>query len=377
MSLLQYQSNTDIPTVQFTMHPMVLAALKEASDEGRSPSLQMIPQNILESSQFLNQMTSQVNSWNKQIQAVTKLVKDSDCGSAAQEISFWISLEGNLARIDQQLQSPGVQLSLDVLTNAKRYQAGIGLKNDADLAGAQQTVHNYNVLMRDFPLDDLSSATTLGRVQDALAQIFNHINKKLRLSTNYPVKRALKLVEGVSEDLNTQLHRVLHGRPLLALTYDQFQEVTRATDAIWASWDESVREFTSVARDLIRKRNTEFVPIKIQPRPSSDSGPPQVYQHVPTWPRTASADYYPCPRSSIPLRFSFETYQLSIELLYLRRSAMLTRYKKLLMLTTRSEMLTCSIPHQVALSSGSKLSYNTPNAPRESRTRLLHVYEID
>ena len=266
MSLQQFQLNTDIPTVQFTMHPVITGTLREASDERRTPALQMIPQNLLEDSQLLNQITNQVNSWNKQIQAVTKLVKDSDCGSAAQEISFWISLEGNLASIDQQLQSPGVQLSLDVLTNAKRYQAGIGLKNDPDLAGAQQTVHNYNVLMRDFPLDELSSATTLSRIQDALIQIFSHINKKLRLSTNYPVKRALKLVEGISEDLNTQLHRVLHGKPLLALTFDQFQEVIRATDAIWMTWDESVREFTSVARDLIRKRNTEFVPIKIQPR---------------------------------------------------------------------------------------------------------------
>ena len=266
MSLLHLQQNTDIPIVHLAMHPVVSAALQEAEAEGRSPSLQLIPSHVLEDSKVLNSVQNHVNSWVKSIQSMTKLVKESECGTASQEINFWISLESALAGVEQRLQSPGVQLTLDILNNGKRFQAGISLKDDTDLAPAQTTVHNYNVLMRDFPLDELSSATTLSRIQDALVQIFSHMNKKLRLSTNYPVKRALKLVEGISDDLNTQIHRVLRGKPLLSLNYEAFQEITKAANSIWSTWDEAVREFTTVARDLIRKRNTEFVPIKILPR---------------------------------------------------------------------------------------------------------------
>ncbi len=266
MSLLHLQQNTDIPIVHLAMHPVVSAALQEAEAEGRSPSLQLIPMHMLEDSQVLNSVQNHVNSWVKSIQSMTKLVKDSECGTASQEINFWLALETALAGVEQRLQSPGVQLTLDILNNGKRFQAGISLKDDTDLGPSQTTVHNYNVLMRDFPLDELSSATTLSRVQDAVVQIFFHLNKKLRLSANYPVKRALKLVEGISDDLNVQIHRVLYGKPLLSLNYDAFQDIVRAADSIWSTWDNSVREFTGVARELIRKRHTEFVPIKITPR---------------------------------------------------------------------------------------------------------------
>ena len=266
MSLLHLQQNTDIPIVHLPMHPVVSAVLQEADAEGRSPSLQLIPAHVLEDSSVLNSVQNHVNSWVKSIQSMTKLVKDSECGSASQEINFWISLEAALAGVEQRLQTPGVQLTLDILNNGKRFQAGLSLKDDTDLSSSQTTVHSYNVLMRDFPLDELSSATTLSRVQDALVQIFFHMNKKLRLTTNYPIKRALRLVEGISDDLNTQFHRVLDGRPLLSLSYDAFQDIVRAADLVWSTWEESVREFTTVARDLIRKRHTEFVPIKIAPR---------------------------------------------------------------------------------------------------------------
>ena len=266
MSLLHLQQNTDIPMVNLSMHPIVADALQQAEAERKSPSLSMIPAHALDDSKVLNSVQSQVNKWVKSIQGITKLVKDSECGSAAQEINFWLSLEAALGRVEQSLQSSGVLLTLDILNNGKRFQAGISLKDDTNLAMAQATVHNYNVLMRDFPLDELSSATTLPRIQEALTQIFNHINKKLRLSANYPVKRALKLVEGISEDLNIQIHRVLRGKPLLSLNYTGFSDIVRSADAIWSTWEEAVREFTAIARELIRKRNTEFVPIKINPR---------------------------------------------------------------------------------------------------------------
>ncbi|RMZ76007.1 hypothetical protein DV738_g5168, partial [Chaetothyriales sp. CBS 135597] len=265
MSLLHLQQNTDIPIVHLALHPVVAAALQDAATEGKQPSIHLIPSHTLEDSHVLNGVQASVNSWVLSIKNVTKLVDSSECGSAGQEINFWLSLESALARVEQALASPGVVLTLEMLKNAKRFQAGISLKDDTKLSAAQATVHNYNALMRDFPLDDLSSATTLTRIQDALAQIFDHINKKLRLSS-YPVKRALKLVEGISEDLKTQIHRVLHGRPLLSLQYDTFMELARNADGIWATWDEKVRDFAAVARDLMRKRNTEFVPIQITPR---------------------------------------------------------------------------------------------------------------
>ncbi len=74
------------------------------------------------------------------------------------------------------------------------------------LKHALATVNDYNPLMKDFPLEDLLSATELGRIRSALIGIFLHM-RKIR-STRYPVQRALKLIEAISRDLSTQLLKV-------------------------------------------------------------------------------------------------------------------------------------------------------------------------
>lgn len=60
--------------------------------------------------------------------------------------------------------------------------------------------------MKDFPINNLLSATELDRIREAVQQIFQHL-RKIR-STKYPMQRALKLVEAISRDLNTQLLKV-------------------------------------------------------------------------------------------------------------------------------------------------------------------------
>lgn len=43
-------------------------------------------------------------------------------------------------------------------------------------------VHNYNQLMKDFPLNDLLAATDLERIQEGTSLIFRHLGTKLKLS---------------------------------------------------------------------------------------------------------------------------------------------------------------------------------------------------
>lgn len=78
-------------------------------------------------------------------------------------------------------------------------------------------MNDYNPLMKDFPMNDLLSATELDRIRIALQQIFNHL-RKIR-STKYPMQRALRLVEAISRDLNAQLLKVSSQRSLTLRTH--------------------------------------------------------------------------------------------------------------------------------------------------------------
>lgn len=265
LSLLHLQQNVEIPELILPLHPIVQGAIDQAESYGIKASPELIPSATLQDSTFLNSLQSLVNGWIKSIQGITKMSRDPGSGSATQEINFWLNMESALERIGTQLNGEGVRLTMEILKIAKRYQATVSFRIDTGLNEASDKVQKYNQLMRDFPLDELLSATSLSKIQDALNQIFAHLNKKLRICP-YPIRRALLLVEAISFDLNSQLHSLLHGRSLMHIEYREFKNLMLATESIWKVWDENVKEFTNVAREVTRRRNEKFIPIKINPK---------------------------------------------------------------------------------------------------------------
>jgi hypothetical protein len=141
-----------------------------------------IPAAQLNDSSFLNTLQGHVNIWIKSIQSVTKLTRDVSSGTASQEINFWLGLERALEGIEAQLRSEEVGMVMDCLRNAKRFRATVSFIADTGLKEATDVVHKYNQLMKDFPLNELLSATDLDKIQESLILIFGHINRRLRLS---------------------------------------------------------------------------------------------------------------------------------------------------------------------------------------------------
>lgn len=265
LSLLHLQQNIEIPELALPLPDIVQDVINTAAANRTRPSIDAISSELVSDSRFVNDVQNTVNTWIKSIQAITNMSRDPERGSAAQEINFWLSMETALENIEVQLRSEGVQLVMDILKQAKRFQATVSFTTDTGLKDASERVQKYNQLMRDFPLDELLAATSLQKVEEALNAIFNHLNRKLRVCP-YPIARALPLVAAISGDLDTQLHSLLHGRTLMHLTFKEFQAVIDAADSIWRTWDESIKDFTNVAREVTRRRAERFIPIKVTPR---------------------------------------------------------------------------------------------------------------
>ncbi|KAK7218812.1 hypothetical protein V2G26_006815 [Clonostachys chloroleuca] len=268
LSLLHLQQNVDIPEISLTFHPIVQNVLDTAESSHSRPSIDGIASGLLQDSTFLNRLQANVNTWIKSIQGITRMTKDSgsnhnqEFNTASQEVNFWLSMESALEGIEGQLRSEGVLLTLEILKHAKRFQATVSFTADTGLKEAMDKVQKYNQLMRDFPLDELLSATSLLKAQDAIREIFHHLNKKLRICP-YPIRRALPLVEAISADLNDVLVRLLPGTELVNLDYEQFRHIMKTCGEIFKTWEDSVKEFTNVAREVTRRRNEKFIPIKI------------------------------------------------------------------------------------------------------------------
>ncbi|KAF8477357.1 dynein heavy chain, N-terminal region 1-domain-containing protein [Kalaharituber pfeilii] len=265
LSLLHLQQNIEIPELSLTLHPVVQKAIDQAKQTGTRATIDLIPPHLLNDTAFLNALQTTVGSWVKSIRSVAEMSRDMENGTATQEINFWLSMETALRGIEDQLRSDGVILTLDILKHAKRFLATVSFIADTGLKEANDLVQKYNQLMREFPIDELLSATTLQKVQEAIVQIFSHLNKKLKICP-YPIKRALPLVSAISADLDAQLHNLLSGRRLMHLEYKDFEALMNAAEAIFKTWDENVKGFTDIARDVARKRVEKFIPIKVVAR---------------------------------------------------------------------------------------------------------------
>lgn len=269
------QQNSEVPELQLPIHPLIQQVVREASLRGEKATITDIPANLVTDTGFQNSLQSAVNGWIRSIQESTQRTREPDTGAeeksfwsartALQEKNFWLSMESALESIERQQASEEVQLSLDVLRQAKRHAITVSFQADTGFKDASEKVQKYNQLMRDFPLEELGTAPTLQKLQDALRDIFDHLNKKLRVCP-YPVRRALPLAEAISGDLDARLKDLLHGRSLMHLDPAQFQSVIRSTDDVWETWDEKLKEFSNVSREVIRRRNEKFLPIKVEPR---------------------------------------------------------------------------------------------------------------
>ncbi|KAL1922601.1 uncharacterized protein VTP21DRAFT_10140 [Calcarisporiella thermophila] len=264
LSLLHLQQNVDIPEIQLNIHPIVQRAVDKCREQGKRVTVDAIDPSLVSDSTFLNKLQGDVNGWIKEIQKVTKLSRDPASGTAIQEVNFWLSMERALEKIEEQLKSDEIVLTLDILKHAKRFHATVSFIADTGLKEGTEKVHKYNQLMKDFPLNELLSSTDVDKIRESLGLIFGHLNKKLRLSP-YPIRRALPLVEAISRDLNDQLLKVLGSRKLMYMEYEDFERITAGAEEVFHTWDDLIKEFTNVAREVTRKRSEKFLPIKINP----------------------------------------------------------------------------------------------------------------
>ncbi|XP_064603299.1 cytoplasmic dynein 1 heavy chain 1-like isoform X2 [Liolophura sinensis] len=256
LGLLHLQQNIDIPEITLTVHPAVSAMIKKCAEEGRKPNVEEFGDKV-EDAQFLNALQSGVNRWIREIQKVTKLDRDPGSGTALQEISFWLNLERALLRIQEKRESPEISLTLDILRLGKRFHATVSFDSDTGLKQAMATVNNYNPLMKDFPLNDLLSATELDKIRQAVQAIFSHL-RKIR-NTKYPIQRALRLVEAISRDLSSQLLKVLGTRRLMHIPYDEFEKVMSACFDVFGMWDDEYDRLQGLLRDLLKKKREEHL----------------------------------------------------------------------------------------------------------------------
>ncbi|CAC9696072.1 dynein heavy chain, putative [Plasmodium sp. DRC-Itaito] len=262
ISMKNAQIDLNIPIINLHVDKRIKKLLEENPDVNDMKPDKL--KQLCESQEFINQLQKDVTKWIEDIQKLTRLNGEfKSGGSALSEINFWIGYENALYQLENQLKNPEVILTLHILKNAKRYFATMSFDSDIQLKQSKEYVLNVNILMKDFPIEDLLGATSIQQIIQAVRNIFNHL-KKLKNTTKYPLSRSYNFVESLSRDLNNTMKKVLCTQSLMNMDYEEFDVLISGCVEIFRLWNEEMRIFKDMVRELIKKRSfNERAPAKM------------------------------------------------------------------------------------------------------------------
>jgi len=256
LAILQCQQNLEIPDVQLVVDAEVKAIVKKAKQENRKVVASDYEAEM-KSNDFLQGLQFRVNQWIKDIRKVTKLDRDPSTGSALQEVNFWLNLEKVLLHIKEQIEQPEIRTTLDILHNARRFYAVVSFEKDIELDNAINRVTGYNMLMRNFPINALISATSMEQIGKAIEEIFERLKKSIKgMECQYPTSRYIAFIESISRDLTVQMTKVLSGMKIMEMDFTKFEKLINkdCQEAILLEWERRIKDLKEAMRQQSQRK---------------------------------------------------------------------------------------------------------------------------
>jgi len=250
----------EIPEVRLAIDPTIVTASENMLESTQSLDELGLGEDVRDT-QMLNRLQQGVGRWTKEIQKVTKIEHET-APSVGQEVAFWVNMEQALAQIQRQVDSNAVKLTLDVLKQSRRALPTILFENDTGLASAIKRVKSCMILFQDIPIGQLLAAGNIEQLRESLVNVFNHL-KKLKSADEYPLLHAFRLIESLSRDTSSQLLSILDSHRLVLETYEKFDIATCDCQSLFSDWEEHVRLFKELLRELAKKRGGARLPQKM------------------------------------------------------------------------------------------------------------------
>lgn len=258
LALLQCQQSVDIPEVYLQVDPIVKDRALVAKQQNRKLTVEGFDDKESDR-EFISSLMACVDKWILEIRKMTRLsTKDHMAGSLLQEVNFWHCLTKTLTHVDAQLRLPEVTVTLDLLKKAKRIHTMMSFHTDTGLDHALQMCSTANILMKDFPINDLLSANSLEAVEVVVGVIFNHM-KKIKHNDAYPLVKAQQIVDLVSKEMTAQLLKVLAREKVMAQDWQAFENTVAGANNIFNAWNSKFKVFKDIIRTQAKRKGSERI----------------------------------------------------------------------------------------------------------------------
>ena len=202
--------------------------------------------------EFANEVNKSTKLWPAEISRQTRLVDSAFPNSAEREIEFWKDLEKKLADTKEQLESPGVLLTKLVLKRNNRVSEQLIREAESELDRCIEVVQVSVSFLRDFPIDDLQSATDLCKLSRTTSLCLQHFSKLKH--SRYDFLRAVRLMEVVGSAIFCQLAALLREKDIMNCTIEELRKVQTQAEAVFLSWDVQYAIQRATLKDIAKRR---------------------------------------------------------------------------------------------------------------------------
>ncbi|RLV89834.1 Dynein heavy chain cytoplasmic [Spathaspora sp. JA1] len=256
LSLQHLQQRIHIPNLLITTHPKI--KLLDQDDD-------TVVEQLIQDTGFLNEVTSIVNNWIKQIQSLVRLTHDpKDSESIVDEIQFWKSMELALVSLNQQVGTFEVKKSIEILNKARRFHITLAFQNDMVSISDKLTQSKlYNSLLKELPINDLITGNDeqdFTKFEIAIVNIFNHLKSKL---SAYSLTRSVETIEVILNDIVNKFQDLLAKKSIMSLSFRNFSQLYETCKSLFDTIENNIQDTINILRELLRRRQEKFKIIKI------------------------------------------------------------------------------------------------------------------
>ena len=273
VAIIASSRSARLPHVVLNVNERINAVVsKKQTDKVDWDVLQL--RHCLNDDSYLNTIQTGVSQWIDQIRQITVLPSSTVNASssfndmspiitAIEEITFWTQLSTELQSIQDQLHSPGVEITVAMLRETKRFVATLALENNTGLEQAITITNDVNQFIKPYPIAQLQTAAhqkQFDPIATAMNAIFDHL-PKIRQSRYYTLDRCAALLSATTTILRDSMLSVLQEQSnnsaggIIFLDYKEYENKIRfPTLDVFVQFDDRFAEWKDFILDQGRRR---------------------------------------------------------------------------------------------------------------------------
>eukprot|EP00760_Papus_ankaliazontas_P026596 PhM_4_TR3054/c0_g1_i1/m.97841/K10413/DYNC1H; dynein heavy chain 1, cytosolic len=199
---------------------------------------------------FFSEVHKTFHSITKEVQSVCET--HHTITSVREEVMFWDLMEKTAGRLEQQINSREMEVTLRILRNGGRISV-FNLEKELGVQACKQRARDYTAFLHDFPINLISGATTMEDLRTASVEVFSHIR---RIKTmQYPPQRALTLMDCVMKEFTEMVVTLLRQKNLLSMPYENFESTAGACGDAFGQLELDYRKFYDELASLTKKKS--------------------------------------------------------------------------------------------------------------------------